>query len=147
MSRTIIRSFAAALVTLAFAAASRAEDAPYTEGPVLDMTYVKIKAGGFDQYMKFLSTDWKALNEALKKDGTILSYKIVSSNSLNRDDWDLMLVIEYKNMAAFDGLDAKTRVLMEKMAGSMAKADEAATQRGEVREILGEKIGRELILK
>ena len=147
MNRNLTRALAVLLLTLGLSTASRAEDVPYTEGPVVDMTYVKIKAGGFDAYMKFLATDWKAMNEALKKDGTILSYRVVSSTSLNRDDWDLMLVVEYKNYAAFDGLDAKSRAVMEKLAGSMAKVEEASTKRGEVREILGEKIGRELLLK
>lgn len=147
MSRIPIRTLAAFLLVLGLSTSSRAEDVPYTEGPVVDMTYVKIKPGGFDAYMKFLSTDWKAINEALEKDGTILSYRVVTSTSLNRDDWDLMLVVEYKNYAAFDGLDAKSRAVLEKLAGSMAKAEEASTKRGEVREILGEKIGRELILK
>ncbi|MFN7953721.1 MAG: hypothetical protein U0610_18485 [bacterium] len=147
MSRTIQRAFVALLLVLGVIGVGRADDTPYTEGSVLDMTYVRIKPGGFDQYMKFLSTDWKAMNEALKKEGLILSYRIVSSTSANRDDWDLMLVVEYKNMAALDGLDEKSRGVIEKLAGSMAKADEKATQRGEVREIIGEKLGRELTLK
>ena len=141
----------AALLTILIAASvaitARGEDMPYTEGPVVDMTFVRLKSGGEDAYLNFLATQWKATNEAAKKDGLILSYRVVSATAANRDDWDLMLIIEYKNMAALDGLEAKMRPIMEKLAGSIAKANEQATKRDEVREIVGEKIGRELILK
>lgn len=147
MSHTFQRSLLVTLLVLGFVGVTRADDMLYSEGPVVDQTFVRIKGGGFDAYMKFLATDWKAMNEALKKDGLILSYRIVGATAANRDDWDMMLEVTYKNMAALDGLDEKSRAVIEKLAGSMAKADEKATQRGEVREIVGEKIGRELILK
>lgn len=124
-----------------------ADETPYTEGPVVNLTFVKVKAGGFDQYMKFLATDWKAFMESCKKEGLLTSYRVISGSAVNRDDWDLMLVAEYKNMAALDGLEAKMRPLLEKQAGSASKAEEQAGKRGEIREIVGEKLTRELILK
>ncbi len=147
MPHTLRRSLLVTVLVLGFAAVGSADDPVYSEGAVVAQTYVRINPGGFDQYMKFLATDWKSVNEALKKEGLVLGYRIVSSSAANRDDWDVMLEITYKNMAALDGFDAKSRAVIEKHAGSMAKADEQATQRGEIREILGAKIGRELILK
>jgi hypothetical protein len=140
-------SLALALAVVAVVAPSVAEETPYTEGTVMHMTFVRTKAGGYDAYMKFLSTQWKGLMEAAKKDGLIVSYRVVGGPARDRQDWDLMLVAEYKNMAALDGLDAKFRALIEKMVGSSAKAEEQAGQREEIREVLGEKLGRELILK
>lgn len=128
-------------------APSFAEEPPYTEGTVMEMTFIRTKPGGEDDYLKFLATTWKSLHEQAKKDGLILSYHVISAPAANKDDWDLLLVVEYKNMAALDGLEDKMRPLIEKMAGSSAKANEAATKRGEVREILGGKLCRELILK
>ena len=129
------------------AVAASADEPPYTEGSVMEMTFVKVKAGGSQEYMKFLATQWKAFNEAAKKEGLIVSYHVISSTAVNRDDWDLVLVVEYKNMAALDGLESKLRPLLEKQAGSMAKAEEQAGKRGEIREIIGSKLGRELLLK
>ena len=51
------------------AAASAGESKPYKEGPVIQVTYVKTKAGKFDDYMKFLATEYKAVMEAEKKGG------------------------------------------------------------------------------
>jgi hypothetical protein len=135
------------LAQISSGAAFAADEQPYSEGTVMHMTFIRVKPGGDEEYMKFLSTQWKSLCEAEKKEGLILSYHVIEAPAANRDDWDIALVVEFKNMAALDGLDAKVRPLVAKMAGSVAKADEQAGKRGEIREILGEKIGRELILK
>ena len=36
----------------------------YKEGPVIELSYIKIKPGRFDDYMKFLDTTYKTLMEA-----------------------------------------------------------------------------------
>ncbi len=146
MNRIVMRTLMAAAVVLGFTAVSRAEDS-YTEGPVVDMTFVKVKPGHFEEYIKFIDTEWKALNEALKKEGLITAYRVVGAPSYGHEDWDLMLVVEYKNMAALDGLDDKSKPIVEKLAGSNQKMEEGTASRGEIREIIGEKMGRELILK
>ncbi len=128
-------------------APSFAEEPPYTEGNVMDMTFIRTKPGGEDDYIKFLATTWKSLMEQEKKEGLIVSYRVISAPSFGKDDWNLILVVEFKNMAALDGVEEKVRPLIEKMAGSSAKANEAATKRGEIREIIGGKLCRELILK
>lgn len=135
------------LALVSWVAPSFAEEPPYTEGTVMDMTFIRMKPGGEDDYLKYLATTWKALNEQAKKEGLIVSYHVIGAPATTKDDWNLILVVEYKNMAALDGLDAKVRPLIEKMAGSSAKANEAATKRGEIREIIGGKLCRELILK
>jgi len=67
--------------------------------------------------------------------------------SLNRDDWDILLMVEYKNFAAFDIPEAKWDELMKKVIGDESKQKQGDTQRGELREILGGKTMREVILK
>ncbi len=144
-----VRSAAVVVLCLfvSLAVKTLADDPPYTEGSVVNVTFVRTKSGGDEKYMKFLATQWKSLMEAAKKDNLILSYRVISAAAATRDDWNLLLMVEYKNMAAFDGLDAKFHGLMEKMFGSMEKAEEQAGKREEIREVLGEKLGRELILK
>jgi hypothetical protein len=135
------------LTVAATSFAAPAEDAPFTEGSVYDITFIRAKPGGEDAYMKFLATTWKPLQEQAKSDGLIVSYKVIGSMAANKDDWNFALIVEYKNMAALDGLETKERALIQKMAGSMDKANEAAAKRGEIREILGSKLCREIILK
>jgi len=146
MKPTFTRLLLASLMILACGVAT-ADDRAYTEGSVLEISYVRTKPGMFDEYMKWVGTQRKAEMEALKKAGVILSYAVYNAMPRTPQEADLILVVEYKNMAALDGLEAKMRPIMEKMVGSITKAEEQAAKRGELREVIGEKLGRELILK
>src|SRR6478609_9686314 len=53
------------LVVFGIAADAGAQDTKvYKEGPVTELSYIKIKPGRFDDYMKFLDTTYKQLLEA-----------------------------------------------------------------------------------
>jgi hypothetical protein len=136
-----------ALSLLAAPSFARADPLPYSEGSVWMVDFVKVKPGFMDDYLRSLSATWKALAEAGKKDGLILSYKIIDAEHANPEDWDLMLMVEYKNMAALDGLREKLHALSEKVVGDEASVKKIQTKRLDVREVFGGKVGRELILK
>ncbi len=65
-----------ALLCLAMANTNAAEARLYTEGPVTELSFVKIKPGQFDAYMKYLGTTYKAIMEAHKKAGLITGYAV-----------------------------------------------------------------------
>ncbi len=59
---TLFRS--AALLALAFtSAAAVADDHPYSEGPVVNVSRIRTVDGHFEDYMKFVSTKWKQEQE------------------------------------------------------------------------------------
>ena len=82
-----------------------------------------------------------------KKDGLILSYKVLRAQPADRQDWDMMLMVEYKNHAALDGLDAKVRAIAAKSVGNDDAQRSLATKRLDVREILGGKVAQEILIK
>jgi hypothetical protein len=147
MARQHILGVAAALLVLFLAGPALAQEAPYRQGSVWDLTFVRTKPGMTDDYLKGLATNWKAEMEEAKKEGLVLSYRILSANSADRNDWDLMLMIEYKNWAAFDGLDEKFRALDAKIIGTEDQQRDIMVKRLDIREILGGKSAQELILK
>ena len=51
----------------------------YNEGPVTAVTYLKIEYGHFDEYVDWLNSNWKPLNEAKKKAGLIIDYKVFTA--------------------------------------------------------------------
>ncbi len=126
---------------------SIAQDKPYREGPVWTITFIKVKPGMFDVYMRDLSVQRKKLMDEAKKQGLIVSEKMLSGSAAGRDDWDLMLMVEYKNWAAFDGLSEKFDALALKIVGSEEKQVQTMVKRTEVREIVGEKTVQELTFK
>ncbi len=122
-------------------------DAPYTEGPVWTITMVKTKAGMSDDYLKLLAKAYKQTNDEAKKQGIITDYKILIGEGANAQDFDILLMQEFQNMAAFDGLRDKLDPIEKKIMGSADMQRQGAMKRMEVREILGNKLMREVTLK
>jgi hypothetical protein len=127
-----------------FAAQAVAQDKPYRDGTVWSVTMIKVKPGMFDTYMREVLPQRRKIMEEAKKSGLILSEKILAGSASGREDFDVLLMTEYKNFGALDGLEAKFDVIMQKIVGSEDKQVQTMVKRGEVREIMGEKLMQEL---
>jgi len=135
------------LVLMLAAQTGFGQEKPYREGSVWTVTFVKVKPGMMDTYLRDLGANRKKLMEQAKKDGLILSERLLSGDATGREDFDLILMVEYKNWAAFDGLSDRFRALAEKMVGSEDKQVQMMTKRTEVREIVGTKTMQEIFLR
>jgi hypothetical protein len=125
-----------------------AADRPYTEGPVSIVTSVKVEPGMWDAYMGWLQTGWKKSLEAQKAAGIVLGYAVYGTQARSLDEPDLYLVVTYKNMAAFDGLEERVEPIMEKtFNATQQQMTQAGIERGKMRTILGDEMIRELVLK
>ncbi len=82
-----------------------------------------------------------------KRQGLLLSWKLLRAPAANRDDWDVMIMAEYRNMAALDGLREKSEPIAATIAGTAEQRQARAVARLELREILGSKLARELVLR
>ena len=145
--RRLVLPVLAALALFAGASVSQADDRAYSEGPVVNVSYVKVKPGQFDAYMKFLATTYKQLMEEQKKAGLIVDYAVYGAQARSPQDPDLVLTITYANWAAFDGLEAKTEAMLAKAFGSRENMNQGQVDREKMRELLGEENLQELILK
>jgi len=126
---------------------SSAMGAPYTERTVWELTMVKTKPGLGDDYLKSIAQTFKGVMEEQKKQGIVMDYKVLLGDSADRNDFNILLMVEYKNMAAFDGLREKTDPIASKLMGSEDARRQLAVKRLDVREILGSKMMREVMLK
>jgi len=111
------------------------------------VTLVKTSYGHGDAYLTGLQSSYKQLMEQAKKDGVILSYKVLAGTNANKADFDMMLLVEVKNMAALDTIDDKLDALEEKVEGNTAAQDSLRDKRVAMREILGSKLMREVLFK
>ena len=122
-----------------------AQDDSYTEGSVWNVTFVRTTEGHFDDYMDNLRTGWRAVMDEAKADGTVLSYMVLSHAPRTRNDWDLMLLVEYPNFAALDGLSDKMDAFAARHIGATQdQRQEALISRGELRTIMGEALAQKL---
>ena len=144
MKKYLIGAALAALLT-AGAGPVRAE-VPYAEGSVWQVTMVHTKPGMSDDYLKGLAKSLKTTLEEEKKQGVILSYKILLGQAATPGDFDIINMVEYKNMAALDGLREKTEPIATKLIGTDDQQRQQAMKRAEIREIIGTKVMREITL-
>jgi hypothetical protein len=128
-------------------AAALADDHAYTEGAVVNVAAIRTEYGKFDDYMNYLDTTWKASQEAAKKAGNIISYRVVLVEPRDENDPDIYLVTNYKNWAALDDATAKNDVIAKQVEGSLAASNQSAVDRGKIRRVLGSWTGQELVLK
>jgi DNA-binding Lrp family transcriptional regulator len=142
----------AAFVTLLLtgapaAAAAQGSTAPYTQGSVWTMTFVRVKPGRGDDWLNDFRATTRRMLEEGKRQGLVVSYKVISAPAATGGDWNFMVMVEYRNMAALDQTDEKFRAINAKLIGPPEAQRSVAEKRGELREVIGAKLGRELILR
>lgn len=121
--------------------------APYTEGPVWTLTMIKTKTGLSDEYLKQITGTVKPVYDEEKKQKIILDYKILMGDAADPHDFDILILVQYPNWAAFDNLRDKMDPIVDKVMGSADQQRETAVKRLDIREILGTKTMREITLK
>ena len=143
-----VQIVALAALSLGIASLCSAQsDAPYTEGPVWTATMVKTKAGMADQYLKDLAKTLKASLEEAKKQNLVVDYKILLGNSATPQDFNILIMVESKNMAAQDNAREKLDPIARKIVGTTDEQQALQVKRLDIREIMGTKLMREITLK
>jgi len=144
--RIVLISLAALLVIVSasvFAQVNR----PYHNGTVWNIAFIRIKPGMDTAYMNYLAGQWKAEQEAQKKDGNILSYKVLSVEGHTPGEFNLMLMTEYKNLATMEANEDKSEAVAQKVVGDDEKQRQGYRERLEIREVMGDRLAREIILE
>ena len=131
----------------ASATTSKGSSAPYNEGPVWTITMIKTKTGLSDEYIKQITGTVKPVYDEEKKQKIILDYKILNGEASDPHDFNILILVEYPNWAAFDSLRDKSDPVIAKVMGSEEQRRDLAVKRLDIREILGTKTMREITLK
>jgi len=120
---------------------------PYHNGSVWSIAFIRMKPGMETAYMNYLAGPWKANQEAAKKEGLILSYKVIGAEGHTPADWNLLLMTEYKDLATMEANEDKGDALAQKMIGNDEKQMQGYKDRSEIREVMGDRLAREIILE
>jgi len=146
MTRSIyILSILVALLTLSSA---QADDRAYDAGgSVWTVGFIETKAGHFDDYIADLNQVWRRYLDAQKEDGDVLSYKMIPIAFPRDGEPNLMLMVEYKNWAAFDRGTEYFDELAKKLQGGIDQATQSNIDREELRNLRGGFAGQEITFK
>ncbi len=108
---------------------------------------IKTKTGLADEYLKQITGSVKPVYDEEKKQKIILDYKILNGEASGPQDFNILILVEYPNWAAFDNLRDKTDPIVEKVMGTEDQRRTTAVKRLDIREIIGTKTMREITLK
>jgi len=120
---------------------------PYRDGTVWNVSFIRMKPGMDTAYLNYVAADWKRNQEAAKKEGLILSYKVLVTEAHNPNDWNIMLMTEMKDMGSMEANQDKADALTQKMVGDDTKQMQGYKDRSEIREIMGDRLAREIVLE
>ncbi|MCC6840433.1 MAG: hypothetical protein IT230_09770 [Flavobacteriales bacterium] len=140
------------LVLMAFGA--RAQDEPKTkDGTVFTVGMVRTGANTDDQYLNELAGYWMPMMEAAKAQGLIMSYRVLRGTFSNEDDYNVLFLVEYPNLAALDpnpATEAKWKAIRDGLTAKLGGADKLKAMRTgleAMRTYQGEKVMRDVLVK
>ncbi len=105
-------------------ATSQTTERVWDQGTVWSLTYVETEPTMFNSYLKNLSQVWRRFLEEQKKTGDVVSYKMLNVQNTRDGEPDLILMVEFKNMAVFD----RGVAWFEEMAAKIMVAVDLATR-------------------
>jgi len=133
------------LLVVAMSVNSFAQERTYKTGSTWTVSFVQIKNGMSRDYLNSLKTTWKAVQDEAIKQGLILSYKVFDGNASNPDDWQIMLMVEFKNLASMEGNEEKWDAIQKKVVGSEEDQKKLREMRQNMRTMYGAKTMREIV--
>lgn len=143
-TRILVLIFA---LTMVLTVNSFAQERTFKQGSAWTVAFVQVKNGMGVDYINSLKTTWRAVQEEGIKQGLILSYKILEGNASNPDDWQIMLMVEYKNLASMEGNEDKWDAIQKKVVGNEEDQKKLRDLRVNMRTMYGTKLMREVVYK
>ena len=119
---------------------------PFHNGSVWSVAFIRMKPGMETAYLNYLAGPWKANQETMKKEGLILSYKVLTTEGHTPGDWNLMLMTEYKNLTTMEANEDKADTVVQQVVGDDEKQRQGYRDRLEIREVMGDRLAREVVL-
>jgi len=123
-----------------------AEDRPYSLGPVTSVSYIRVKPGQYDNYMRYLAGPYRKQLEANVKAGLVVTWKVFDASPRNDKEPNVILTVTYPNMATLDKQKEFDDIATQ-VHGSFSSMDKAFADRGTMRDVLGGELIREVVLK
>jgi hypothetical protein len=120
---------------------------PFHNGTVWEIGFIRMKPGMDTAYLNYVAGEWKTEQEAQKKEGIVISYRVLSVEAHTPGEWNLMLMTEYKNLATMEANEDKSEAVAQKVIGNDEKQIQGYKQRAEIREVMGNRLAREIILE
>lgn len=144
--KLILSALGAVLMVLAVSAYGQIHKY-FTPGSVWGVTTIRIHSGMDQAYLEYLDTQLKKESEISIKNGFMKSYKILRAQD---DDagWNMLILREYDSYASLEKNEEKSDEVLRQATGiDDQKSMQGYMDRSKIREVMGTKFMREIILK
>lgn len=123
-----------------------AQESSYKLGPVWEVSRIDVLPGQSENYMDYLATTWKKVQEAGKAEGIVVDYHVLQVNNPRAGEPDLMLVIVYKDYMTNAQQEAFQKKVNAMLSQDRRQAAAAGAARMKMREPMGSIEMQELVL-
>lgn len=145
-NRMLVSLLIALMLALSVVAVAQV-NRPFRNGSVWSISLIRMRPGMETAYLNYIAGDWKREQEALKKDGQIISYKVITTEAHGSNDWNIMLMSEYKDLATMEANEAKADNLAQTVIGNDEIQIKGYRERLQIREVLDTRVAREIVLE
>jgi len=144
--KLILSSFISVLLLLAVSTYGQVHKY-FTPGTVWGVTTIKIHSGMDQAYLEYLDTELKKESDISIKNGFMKSYKILRSQD-DDSGWNMLILREYDSFASLEkNVEKADEVLRQATGIDDQKGMQGYTDRSKIRDVMGTKFMREVILK
>ena len=144
--KMVLSAFVAVLFLLAISVYGQVHKY-YTPGSVWGVTTIRIHPGMDQAYLEYLDTQLKKESEISIKNGFMKSYKILRGQD-DDSGWNMLILREYDSFASLEKNEEKADEALRQATGiDDQKGMQGYTDRSKIRDVMGTKFMRELVLK
>jgi len=119
----------------------------FTPGTVWGVTTIRIHSGMDQAYLEYLDTQLKKESDISIKNGFMKSYKILRGQD-DDSGWNMLILREYDSFASLEKNEEKADEVLRQATGiDDQKGMQGYTDRSKIRDVMGTKFMREVILK
>ena len=119
----------------------------FTPGSVWEVSMIRIHPGMDQAYMQYLDTELKKESDAAIKNGFMKSYKILRTQG-DDAEWNMLIMREYESFGSLEKNAEKADEVLRQATGlDDQKGMQGYTDRAKIRDVVGTKFMREIVLK
>jgi hypothetical protein len=119
----------------------------FTPGSVWEVSMIRIHSGMDQAYMQYLDTELKKESDAAIKNGFMKSYKILRTQG-DDAEWNMLIMREYESFGSLEKNAEKADEVLRQATGlDDQKGMQGYTDRAKIRDVVGTKFMREIVLK
>jgi hypothetical protein len=146
INKVILASLVSVLLLLAVSVYGQVHKY-FTPGTVWGVTTIKIHPGMDQAYLEYLDTQLKKESDISIKNGFMKSYKILRSQD-DDSSWNMLILREYDSFASLEKNEEKADEVLRQATGiDDQKGMQGYADRSKIRDVMGTKFMREVILK